>query len=54
MKSEQHRTCKYQYKTYWRTPELIITYGFENKNLNPNVEKAFLCNVKRKEHMEKK
>ena len=54
MKIEEYRTSKYQYKTYWRIPELIITYGFEKKNLNPNTELAFLNGIKRKQHMEKK
>jgi len=54
MKIEEYRTCKYQYKTYWRTPDLIMAYGYQEKVPNPNTEKAFLANVKRKEVMEKR
>ena len=51
MKIDQ-RTCRYQYKTCWYQNEnnIIITYGVKNGNLNPEHEKAFLCNTKLKEN----
>jgi hypothetical protein len=51
MKIEQ-RTCKYQYKTYLEIGhnEFISRFGFINKDINPNAERAFVCLAQLKEH----